>query len=315
MRVAVIGSGFGEKVMAPVWRRLGCEVGIASPRDPDAVAAAIAASDLVSIHSPPFLHRRHVLLALEHGRDVLCDKPFGRDAAEARDMRDRAHAAGVLHFLNFEFRRHPGRVRPRELIEAGAIGPLNHLSSTTIGAGFRKRRYGWLFDAEQGGGWLGAYGSHAIDTIRFLFGREIIDCGGVLRTETRRRADREGGEHDVTAEDAFTAWFMLEGGGSASVDTAFSASASFASRTLLLGRDGAIEITNDREILLRRPGQPDERIELAEPEFDPHDPGLIPWLTEVRHAIASRRQIAPSFDDGVATAEVMDRLRAVAVRI
>ena len=48
-----------------------------------------------------------MLRAVEAGKDVLCDKPFGKNGAEAREMRDAAKAAGVLHFLNFEFRQQP----------------------------------------------------------------------------------------------------------------------------------------------------------------------------------------------------------------
>ena len=51
------------------------------------------------------MHLDHVTGAIEQGHAVLCDKPFGRNADEATEMRDRACEAGVLHFLNFEFRR------------------------------------------------------------------------------------------------------------------------------------------------------------------------------------------------------------------
>ena len=43
MKVSIVGSGFGERVMAPVYRQVGFEVvEVASPRDPEAVARAIA---------------------------------------------------------------------------------------------------------------------------------------------------------------------------------------------------------------------------------------------------------------------------------
>ena len=102
MRVGVIGRGFGERVVAPAFQAVdgNVVVDVISPRDADAVDSLCRRSDvdLIAVHSPPFLHLEHVRRAVEGGHDVLCDKPFGRSAAEAAEMRDVAKAAGVLHF-------------------------------------------------------------------------------------------------------------------------------------------------------------------------------------------------------------------------
>lgn len=310
MKVAVIGTGFGERVVAVIWQRLGCEVEVISPRDTAGIERACAAGvDLVSVHSPPFLHLQHVNIALDHGRNVLCDKPFGRDADEARSMRDRAKELGVLHFLNFEFRRHPGRAKAKELIEAGRIGELRHINWTFIGNGLRPQKFRWLFDKEQSGGWIGAYGSHAIDGMRYFFGREIADCGGIKRTWTGERIDREGQIHQATAEDAYSGWFVIEGGGTAAMDTAYSTTVSLPQRINLLGSEGAIEIVNDLDVTLHRPGEKSESFSFVGSDWDTHEPGLMPWLQTVKDAVEGKRQIAPNFDDGVAVAQVMDRMR------
>jgi len=309
MHIAIIGTGFGERVVAVVWRKLGCEVEVISPRDDAGITRACASGvDLVSIHSPPFLHRQHVLLALDHGRNVLCDKPFGQNLADARTMRDRAQAAGALHFLNFEFRCHPGRAKAKALIADGAIGQLQHINWTFIGNGLRKQPFRWLFDADQAGGWIGAYGSHAIDAMRHFFDDEIVDCGGVRRTETRQRPDRAGAMHASTSEDAYSAWFITRSG-KTSMDTAFSTPIAMPQRVNLLGDAGAIEIVDDLHVTLARPGEPSQLFTYAASEWDTHEPGLLPWLTQVRDAVATGRQIAPDFEDGLAVAQVMERMR------
>ena len=100
MRIAVIGRGFGERVVAPVFAATdGCEVvDVASARD-DAAVRALAARpdvDLLSVHSPPFLHAPHVRLALAAGKAVLCDLILARiclrsgDTATARAECQRA---------------------------------------------------------------------------------------------------------------------------------------------------------------------------------------------------------------------------------
>jgi len=312
MRVALIGTGFGTRVVAGAWREVGADVDVVSPRDADAVVQAIAAPvDVVSVHSPPFLHAEHVHRALDAGHHVLCDKPFGLSAQEAREMAAHADAAGVLHFLNFEFRCEPPRVALHRLVHEGAIGALRHIHWTAFLSNSRipLRPYGWLFDRERGGGWIGAFGSHMIDTIRWLAG-EIVDVEGRLRTDIEERPDRDGVFHRCSAEDAFSASFLLAGGATATLDTAFAAAKSFAPRIILLGDEGAIELVGSTELTLRRADVAPQVTRFEPFDGDSHLPAIRPWLAQVRDAISEQRQIAPSFEDGVACADVMDRLRA-----
>lgn len=299
MRVAVIGTGFGKHAAAPAYTSLGCEVDVVSPRDEAAVRRALDGEvDLVSVHSPPFLHVDHVLAAVDAGRAVLCDKPFGCTAADARTMRDRAADAGVAHFLNFEFRFKDSWARLKELADSGAIGTPRHLAWSFWGRGLRGRKLGWINDAELGGGWIGAYGSHIIDFTRWLFGSEIADCGGVTR------ADVDG----ATAEDSYSAWFVLANGATAAHDTGFAAPVASPPRVTLTGSDGVLELTGDTNLVLRRPREEPVVEEL------PGDTALHTYFGHVLAAVRAGTPLAPSFDDGVAVAEAMDRLRGNAIR-
>jgi predicted dehydrogenase len=330
MNVVVIGTGFGRYAMAPVYAKLGFEVQLVSPREPEAIERALAANvDLVSVHSPPFMHHEHVMKAVERGYPVLCDKPFGRNGVEARAIRDKACQAGVLHFFNSEFRCNQARVKMKELIDAGAIGVVQHVSTTFFGNGFRGRPHAWLNDRDLGGGWIGAWGSHAVDMLRWFLDCEVADCGGVSRIETRMRPDGTGGRQASTAEDAFTAWFIMENGCTASIDTGFSASVPMPQRLMVMGSEGALELVNDAKLIRRGspaedPSLPrEERIrravlaaegelimQLPPPPGDVHEPLLTPWLGMVKEALAAGRQISPSFDDGVAVADVVEKLKA-----
>lgn len=315
MKALIIGTGFGARIVAPVYEQLGIATQAVSPHDDEAIRQACAADvDLVSVHSPPFLHHRHVMWALDHGHAVLCDKPFGANGAQAREMRDRAKALGVLHFLNFEFRQSPPRVKLKALLDEGAIGTLQHVHWTYIGNGLRQQTHRWLFDASLAGGWIGAYGSHVIDTLRWLTNSDVARCGGVSRIETPSRLDKQGERHASTAEDAFSSWFAMDNGCTASFDSAYSTPVTFPQRIILMGSEGALELTDDLTLLLRRPGEEDRRFVFDPPGGDPHLPALVPWLTQVRDALRDGRQIAPNFNDGVETAEAMDQLRANFIR-
>jgi predicted dehydrogenase len=330
MNVVVIGTGFGRYAMAPVYAKLGFDVELVSPREPEAIERALETNvDLVSVHSPPFMHHDHVVKAVERGYAVLCDKPFGRNGAEARAIRDRAHQAGVLHFSNCEFRCNLARARMKELIDQGAIGVVEHVSTTFFGNGFRGRNHAWLNDKDLGGGWIGAWGSHAVDMLRWFLDSEVADCGGVSRIETRMRPDGAGGQRASTAEDAFTAWFVMQNGCTASIDTGFSASVPMPQRLLVMGSEGALELVNDAKLIRRGspaedPSMPrEERIrravvaaegelimQLPPPQGDVHEPLLTGWLGRIKEALAAGRQISPSFDDGVAVADVLEKLKA-----
>ena len=315
MRVAVIGAGFGERVMAGVYREQGFDVDVVSARDPAAVQRAVTAPvDLVSVHSPPFLHTDHVQLALDHGVAVLCDKPFGRSATEARRMRDAAHGAGVVHLLNFEFRQDPTRRALHDLVTGGRIGEPVHLHFTSYTSASRRplRPYGWLFDRERGGGWIGAFGSHVFDTVRWLMG-EIVDARGGCRTDVPERPDRDGAMQRCTAEDAFTAHLRLASGATATVDTAFAAPVNVAPVITVIGTEGMVELVGATELRVRRPGEPTERQQFAPFDGDQHLPAMRPWIAQVRDAVERGEQRAPSFDDGVACAGAMDLLRRNAV--
>jgi predicted dehydrogenase len=314
MRVGVVGTGFGARVVAPVVAATaGCEVvDVVSARDRDVVAKLCDRElDLVSIHSPPFLHAEHVRLALDAGRHVLCDKPFGVDATQALGMLERAETAGVVHLVNFEFRGDPMREQLFELVHAGAIGMVEHVQWVHVSSGTREppRPYGWLFDRARGGGWVGAWGSHAVDALRWLVGE--IRLGSVtaqLRTTVRERPDRDGRMHVCDAEDGFTACLSFETGATAVLETTSAASAGLAPRIVVMGSEGVIELVADAKLTLRRRDGSREEHERAATGGDPHLVPVQRWVERVRDAVDAGAQIAPSFADGLACRRVLDAI-------
>ena len=315
MKAIVIGTGFGERVVAPAYRKAGMAVEVVSPHDGDAVKRACAEPvDLVSVHSPPFMHREHVLLAVGHGRNVLCDKPFGLSAGEAGEMLAAAENAGVLHFLNFEFRQETVRQKAKELLDQGAIGEIKHIQWTAMmsGSRFPQQRYRWLWDKNLGGGWIGAFGSHVIDALRWWFG-EIETASGVRRNEIAERRDTDGVDHLCTAEDAFTACFTLSNGASAIVDASYASVFMRPYGIEIFGSEGMMVLDTATLLELKRPGEPDQRFEVAPWPGDMHEPSFARWAELIRDAVREKRQIAPSFQDGVACVEVMEKLRANSV--
>jgi predicted dehydrogenase len=311
VRVGVIGTGFGATVVAPAFKAADAcvVVDVVTPRDDAAVAALCARSDvdLISVHSPPFLHLSHVRRAIEAGHAVLCDKPFGLHADESAEMTELAKQAGIVNLLNFERRFDPGRERLRELLLDGAIGEPKHFQYSRFIA-TPGRPYGWLCDRKLGGGWLAGQGSHLIDCCRWLFG-EVVEAAAVLRTALVQRPDKNGKLHACDADDGFTATLRTATGVTAVIDCSLETPVSTPERTAVFGSAGMLEL-DDKGVVLRSAGG-----EAKAYEVDLKGKGSLILSMERWASLAcdaARRGTVepgwPTFADGLACAVVMDRM-------
>lgn len=301
--------------MAPAYEALGCEVEIVSSRDLEAVLRACEAADLVSVHSPPFQHLDHVLAAVNAGKAVLCDKPFGRSADDARAMLDAAEQAGVPHFVNFEFRANPGRAKVKDLLDSGAIGTPRHIQYSGFSNYMALRRYGWLNDARLGGGWLGALGSHIVDTVRWQLGSEVTSCGGLSRVDIPMRDDGQGGLAECTAEDAFSIWLAFDSGATATIEAASSGAVALPQRMTVIGSEGTIELVEENIVTVTRPKAEAETFDMTPTPVGQVWPAIRAWLGQVIEAVQDGRSTSPDFSDGLATAIVLTELKRKMVRV
>lgn len=121
---------------------------------------------------------RHLLpiatAALAQGCHVLIEKPMGRNAAEARTMRDAARAAGRLLKVGFNHRYHPAIQAAARLVHSGTLGPVHFLRSTYGHGGRPGYEKEWRGSREEcGGGELLDQGVHVLDLFQWLIGRPI----------------------------------------------------------------------------------------------------------------------------------------------
>ncbi|MCR2809629.1 MULTISPECIES: Gfo/Idh/MocA family oxidoreductase [unclassified Microbacterium] len=80
--------------------------------------------DIVYVSTPHPLHAQNAILALEHGKHVLVEKPFTLTGAEAAAVRDAAAGTGLLAMEAMWTRYLPHMIRIRELVGSGALGDL-----------------------------------------------------------------------------------------------------------------------------------------------------------------------------------------------
>src|SRR5215210_1391186 len=80
--------------------------------------------DAVYIPLPNHMHVPWSLRAIEAGKHVLCEKPIGLDAAEARTLITARDRAGVQVAEAFMVRTHPQWHVARDVVASGRIGDL-----------------------------------------------------------------------------------------------------------------------------------------------------------------------------------------------
>ena len=80
--------------------------------------------DVVYVATPHSHHHEHMLLAIEAGQHVLCEKAFTQNAAQAREVVAAARAKGVFVMEAMWTRHLPHIYAIRELIERGEIGDV-----------------------------------------------------------------------------------------------------------------------------------------------------------------------------------------------
>jgi predicted dehydrogenase len=155
---------------------------------------------------PNEVHAEPTIAAAEMGKHVLCEKPLGRDAAEARRMLEAVERTGVKHMAAFNYRFVPAIRHAYDLIHSGALGTIYHFRARYLQDWLANPEspITWrLRQSEAGSGVLGDLGSHAIDLARFLVG-EPDTVMAVTRTFIEDRPLLGGGGRGkVEVDDAF----------------------------------------------------------------------------------------------------------------
>ena len=335
IRVLVIGAGFGAKVHAPGFAsdpgyKL---VGIASEHLERAKAAAAAHgiphatddwkkmldevdADLVSVVTPVDLHYPMARAALERKRHVLLEKPFALNVAQAKELAALARTQGVVNVINHEFRYQPARAALTRLIQEGRLGQLEHITVRDQLPGWardRTRRLTWLTDRQRGGGYLGALGSHHIDTL-MLWAGPIRRLFCSLRSLAPRAVADSPAHQAITADDSFTMLLEFENGATAVLDI-FGGGRVRRERFEVFGSEDAMTILDERRLGRQNTHGGVDAVPIPadlDLPLTPEAPLLAPFrvmIARLRAAIRGEGTVEPTFADGVRIQEALDLAR------
>ena len=185
LRVAMLGTGFIAEFRMQVYAGTpGAEVVAILGRDPDRTREVAARHgiphaatsydelfagpeiDVVDICLPNHLHVGAAERCAAEGKHLICEKPLGRTAAEARTMLEAAEAARVIHCYGENWIFSPDMLEIEARLKQGVIGKPLWLRG-------REGHFGphspWFYDkATSGGGALLDMGCHVVGAFQRL---------------------------------------------------------------------------------------------------------------------------------------------------
>lgn len=127
--------------------------------------------DVVVVALPNHLHELAVLEAVEAGKPVLCTKPLGRTAAEARRMLQAVESAGLFAGYLEDLVYTPKTLKALNSVRQGAIGEVLWVRSRETHPGPHSD---WFWNkACSGGGAIVDMGCHCIEIARSFIGKRV----------------------------------------------------------------------------------------------------------------------------------------------
>jgi predicted dehydrogenase len=149
-------------------------------------------TEVVIIGIPNDLHEKAVHLAARAGKAILCTKPLGRNAREAKSMLDVVEKTGIFAGYLEDLCYTPKTLKALQSVKNGSLGTVLWARSRETHPGPHSA---WFWDKEiAGGGAIVDLGCHCIEIIRNFIGKDIQPVEVMCTSDTL--------VHPIEAEDS-----------------------------------------------------------------------------------------------------------------
>ncbi|HVR88300.1 MAG TPA: Gfo/Idh/MocA family oxidoreductase [Candidatus Limnocylindria bacterium] len=158
--------------------------------------------DVVYVCTPNFLHAEHAVMAAEHRKHVLVEKPIAVTLEECDRMIAAATRNRVQLLCGHTQAHEPAVKAMRKLVESGDVGRLLMMNAWCFTDLLLRPRAAWELDTARGGGVVFIQAPHQVDVIRLI-------GGGIVRGV---RAAAGLGDPSRPTEGHYAAFLDLDGG-------------------------------------------------------------------------------------------------------
>ncbi|MDO4650794.1 MAG: Gfo/Idh/MocA family oxidoreductase [Eubacteriales bacterium] len=128
--------------------------------------------DIIYIATPHSFHAEHAKLCINHGKNVLCEKAFTQNAAQAKEVLALAEEKGVFITEAIWTRYMPSRRLINEILESGIVGKPQSLYADLSYPIMHKSR---ITEPSLAGGALLDIGVYGLNFASMAFGDDIKD--------------------------------------------------------------------------------------------------------------------------------------------
>ena len=155
----------------------------------------------VSIVTPNHLHFEPAMMALEHGFNVLIDKPITFSLTEAKALQQKVEETGLLLCLTHTYSGYPMVKQAKQMVKDGVFGKIRKVCVEypqgwlSLPAQSDNKQAAWRTDPNKSGisGCMGDIGTHAAQLAEYISGLEISKiCADLNIVVPGRALDDDG---------------------------------------------------------------------------------------------------------------------------
>ena len=147
-------------------------------------------ADVVAIMTPNDSHFEYSMAALDHGFDVICDKPMTNTLEEAKALHKKVQETGLIFCLTHNYTGYPMIRQAKAMVEDGQLGTIRLIQVEYVQGGKADEEkpvpaiLPWKYDPTRGGPSLvmGDIGTHAHNLTRFITGLELDEVSAEVGT-------------------------------------------------------------------------------------------------------------------------------------
>ncbi len=154
----------------------------------DAEASRKDGIDVVAIMTPNDSHFEYSIAALEHGMDVICDKPMTNTLEEAESLHKKVQDTGLVFCLTHNYTGYPMVRQAKAMVQDGQLGTIRLIQVEYVQGGKADESkpmpdvMTWKYDPVRGGPSrvMGDIGTHAHNLTRFITGLEVDEVSAEI---------------------------------------------------------------------------------------------------------------------------------------